>query len=81
MDVDWRDNVSFASCSTDNNIYVCKLGEEQPVRKFTGHKDEVNAVKWDPTGTLLASCSDDNTAKLWSLEKGFFLGFPKQSLA
>ena len=27
LDVDWRDNVSFASCSTDNNIYVCKLGE------------------------------------------------------
>ena len=68
LDVDWRDNVSFASCSTDNNIYVCKLGEEQPVRKFTGHKDEVNAVKWDPTGTLLASCSDDNTAKVWSVD-------------
>lgn len=56
LDVDWRDNESFASCSTDNHIYVCKLGEEQPLRKFAGHKDEVNAVKWDPTGQLLASC-------------------------
>lgn len=25
---------------------------------------EVNAIKWDPTGTLLASCSDDYTAKV-----------------
>lgn len=25
---------------------------------------EVNAIKWDPTGTLLASCSDDSTAKV-----------------
>lgn len=25
---------------------------------------EVNCVKWDPTGTLLASCSDDITAKV-----------------
>lgn len=25
---------------------------------------EVNAIKWDPTGALLASCSDDNTAKV-----------------
>jgi len=25
---------------------------------------EVNCVKWDPTGSLLASCSDDITAKV-----------------
>lgn len=29
-----------------------------------GHEDEVNTVAWDPTGTLLASCSDDTTAKV-----------------
>lgn len=29
-------------------------------------QDEVNAIKWDPTGLLLASCSDDTTAKIWS---------------
>jgi|EP01047_Picozoa_sp_COSAG01_P009832 transducin (beta)-like 1 len=68
LDVDWRDNDSFASCSTDNHIYVCKLGQSEPVRKYSGHKDEVNAVKWDPTGTLLASCSDDCTAKVWSVD-------------
>ena len=27
----------------------------------------MNAIKWDPSGTLLASCSDDCTAKLWSM--------------
>jgi WD40 repeat protein len=27
-------------------------------------QDEVNAIKWDPSGTLLASCSDDYTAKV-----------------
>lgn len=50
-------------------IYVCKLGEPNYVKKLEGHTDEVNAVKWDPTGTLLASCSDDTTAKIWSLEQ------------
>ena len=30
----------------------------------TGHTDEVNAIKWDPSGQLLASCSDDYTAKV-----------------
>lgn len=27
---------------------------------------EVNAIKWDPTGSFLASCSDDHTAKVIS---------------
>lgn len=44
-------------------IYVCKLGESAPLKKLVGHTDEVNAIKWDPSGTLLASCSDDHTAK------------------
>jgi transducin (beta)-like 1 len=64
LDVDWRNSNSFATCSTDKSIYVCKIGEEQPVKRFQGHADEVNAIKWDPTGTMLASCSDDYTAKV-----------------
>mmetsp|Transcript_10874 Transcript_10874/g.34604 ORF Transcript_10874/g.34604 Transcript_10874/m.34604 type:complete len:495 (+) Transcript_10874:232-1716(+) len=68
LDVDWRNNTSFATCSTDKMIYVCKLGEAKPIKTFSGHRDEVNAIKWDPTGTLLASCSDDFTAKVWSLK-------------
>ena len=29
----------------------------------------MNAIKWDPTGTMLASCSDDYTAKVWSVKQ------------
>lgn len=50
LDVDWRNNTSFATCSTDKMIYVCKLGDTQPLKVFEGHRDEVNAIKWDPTG-------------------------------
>lgn len=28
------------------------------------NKDEVNAIEWDPSGTYLASCSDDYSAKV-----------------
>ena len=69
MDVDWRNNTSFASCSTDKKIYVCKVGEEQPLKCFTGHTSEVNTLRWDCTGTLLASCADDKTVKIWSLKQ------------
>lgn len=27
-------------------------------------QNEVNAIKWDPSGMLLASCSDDMTLKV-----------------
>jgi len=69
LDVDWRNSNSFATCSTDKTILVCKVGEDQPVKKFSGHTDEVNAIKWDPTGTMLASCSDDFSAKVWSVKQ------------
>ncbi|KAK9994310.1 hypothetical protein SO802_024013 [Lithocarpus litseifolius] len=36
-------------------------------------KGEVNAIKWDPTGTLLASCSDDYTTKIWSMKQDKYL--------
>ncbi|KAJ8031047.1 F-box-like/WD repeat-containing protein TBL1X [Holothuria leucospilota] len=68
LDVDWQNNTSFASCSTDQCIHVCKLGVEKPVKTFQGHTNEVNAIKWDPQGQMLASCSDDMTLKIWSMK-------------
>ena len=67
LDVDWQNDTAFASCSTDMKIHVCRLGSERPVRTFEGHTNEVNAIKWDPSGTLLASCSDDMTLKIWNM--------------
>jgi transducin (beta)-like 1 len=68
LDVDWRDNDTFASCSTDKTVHICRVGLSRPLRIYKGHTDEVNAVKWDPSGSLLASCSDDCTAKVWDVE-------------
>ncbi|RWS13271.1 F-box-like/WD repeat-containing protein TBL1XR1 isoform X3 [Dinothrombium tinctorium] len=69
LDVDWQTNTSFASCSTDQCIHVCKLGCDKPIKTFMGHTNEVNAIKWDPSGQYLASCSDDMTLKIWSMNK------------
>lgn len=69
LDVDWQNNQTFASCSTDQCIHVCKLGSDKPIKTFQGHTNEVNAIKWDPQGNLLASCSDDMTLKIWNLKQ------------
>ncbi|XP_061082769.1 F-box-like/WD repeat-containing protein TBL1X [Conger conger] len=69
LDVDWQNNTTFASCSTDMCIHVCRLGNDRPLKTFQGHSNEVNAIKWDPSGMLLASCSDDMTLKIWSMKQ------------
>jgi WD40 repeat protein len=75
LDVDWKDDLTFASCSTDKTVQICRVGSSTPLKTFSGHADEVNAVKWDPSGTLLASCSDDCTAKVWDVNSTS--GLPK----
>ncbi|XP_032745242.1 F-box-like/WD repeat-containing protein TBL1X [Rattus rattus] len=37
LDVDWQNNTTFASCSTDMCIHVCRLGCDRPVKTFQGH--------------------------------------------
>jgi transducin (beta)-like 1 len=69
LDADWRNASSFATCSSDNSIHLCQLGQERPLKTWAGHASEVNAVRWDPSGRLLASCSDDATAKIWSASR------------
>lgn len=99
LDVDWQNNTTFASCSTDMCIHVCRLGSDRPLKTFQGHtvnifscctsvlvpsfslrsptnkfcvlQNEVNAIKWDPSGMLLASCSDDMTLKVILALKGY----------
>ncbi|GKY97528.1 hypothetical protein MPSEU_000711000 [Mayamaea pseudoterrestris] len=67
LDVDWRDNDTFATCSTDKTVHIHRVGSSTPLKIYRGHNDEVNAVKWDPSGVYLASCSDDCTAKVWEV--------------
>jgi WD40 repeat protein len=68
LDVDWKDNTTFASCSTDKTVHIYNIEVDTPLKIYSGHQDEVNAVKWDYSGRYLASCSDDCTAKVWDVE-------------
>lgn len=60
------DNI-FATGSADNSIKILRVGDSKPIRTLRGHTDEVNAIRFDPSATILASASDDHTARLWSV--------------
>ncbi|KAJ2714086.1 hypothetical protein H4R19_001914 [Coemansia spiralis] len=67
LDVDWLDNATFASCGNDGAVKVWREGETAaPVKTFTGHKSDINAIRWHASGKYLASASDDGTVKVWS---------------
>ena len=54
------------------SIQICHVSspDSSATRTLSGHTDEVNAVCWSPGGVFLASCSDDSTAKIWSVDTG-----------
>lgn len=80
LDVDWlvnsrsqgpsstRNDMTFATASADNSINLCRVGETKPIRTLRGHDDEVNALRFDASQTLLASASDDKTTRIWSID-------------
>lgn len=71
LDVDWKDSDIFATCSSDKAIFICQVScadSKGALQCYRSHNDEVNAVSWSPGGALLASCSDDHTAKIYSLD-------------
>ncbi|KAJ7603123.1 WD40 repeat-like protein [Roridomyces roridus] len=68
LDVDWITDKLFGSCSADQMIHILHIDKNEPVNTFTGHSNEINQIKSNPSGTRLASCSDDMTARIWSLD-------------
>lgn len=66
LDVDWKDDKVFASCSIGKLIYMCSGDSNSNCPKHAYEKDgeETNWLKFDPFGKLLASCSDNYTAPI-----------------
>lgn len=60
-------NESFiASGSEDNNVCIWHIRREEPLLTLTGHTRTVNCVSWNPVyPSMLASCSDDGTVRIW----------------
>ncbi|KAI0066419.1 WD40 repeat-like protein [Artomyces pyxidatus] len=66
LDVDWLNDDTYVSCGSDRYIHAFNVNRDSPTTSFSGHEQEINQVKANPTGTRIASCSDDRTARIWS---------------
>ncbi|ODQ50756.1 F-box-like/WD repeat-containing protein ebi [Saitoella complicata NRRL Y-17804] len=68
-DVEWVDEDAFVTSGEEGDMYLWKVGSTTPLRKFDGHKSDINSLTWDAASKLLLSASDDGTAKIWSIEQ------------
>ncbi|GJJ09618.1 hypothetical protein Clacol_003841 [Clathrus columnatus] len=78
LDIDWLDDSTFVTCSSSQNIQMVSIypddafrtivRSDQTLRTFVGHTGEINQVKFNEDRSLLASCSDDTTARIWTSE-------------
>ena len=68
--VAWNKNL-ISSGSKDFSIITrdirCKNDDENIIRKFYGHNQEVCGLKWSFDGSQLASGGNDNNLMLWNL--------------
>ncbi|XP_077194773.1 denticleless protein homolog isoform X2 [Paroedura picta] len=66
------DDQFLISGSSDQSAYIWKVSEPQlPPIMLLGHMEEVTSVAWCPSDfSKIATCSDDNTIRIWRLRRG-----------
>lgn len=62
-----KDGSYLISGSSDENAYIWNTKFSQPIAKLVGHSAEVTCVAFCDKNSVLITCSDDMTHKIWSV--------------
>ncbi len=82
LDAEWLDETRFVTVSSDRTGLLFDLNKAptegtgeafEALGVLEGHVDEVNTCRYDSHSGLLATCSDDHTARLWKETQCFAL--------
>lgn len=60
----------YMACACGKTVTIYKGESGKPVISLGDHTDTVNCVAFSPNGQLLATGSDDHTARIWSTVDG-----------
>ena len=63
----------------DREAILWNTRTREIVREFAEHSERINRVVFDTSGNLLATASDDGTAKVWNVETGECIATIKHS--
>ncbi len=63
-------NIWLAAGSDLGEMTVWDVVSGKPVRKLSGHTDEIHSVAFAPDGTRIASAAFDGKVKLWEVKSG-----------
>ncbi len=67
------DGNHLLSCDALKNIILWETATGKKIQTFTGHTGVVNTVRFNNKGTCFASASDDQTVRIWPLNRKYFL--------
>lgn len=60
------DKIAYAGES--KAIFICNLSGEGNITEIHGHLGSINDVAFDATGNFIASCSDDQSIRIWNVK-------------
>ena len=62
-----RDNSKFVSAGGDKACFVMDVSTGRMIRRIQAHEQAINAVDMNNDGTVLMTCSYDQTMSIWDL--------------
>lgn len=62
-----HDNAKFASCGRDKDVFMWDVPTARVIRKFEGHEQSVNCVRFNADSSVLLSGSYDKTIRAWDI--------------
>ena len=62
------DGELLALASSDGRAYLWSMGDEPP-QSLSGHRGELNLIRFHPTGQSVITSSDDKTMRMWNIQQ------------